>query len=147
MSAYKLEGDWRHRLRKRNAQMRADRPKMTIAALAAKYRVSYSRAYAIVCYVDGPRASSPRLHADRNAKIAAAYFNDVTIRELAQQYALTFQRIHQIVQRESTRFGRRALDRGGDVVVQTRTAESRRGSRSRLAYARAKDRKGSVANR
>jgi Mor family transcriptional regulator len=37
-------------------------------------------------------------------------FNGATIRELAQQYALTFQRIHQIVQRESARLGRRAPD-------------------------------------
>jgi Mor family transcriptional regulator len=123
MSAY--SGDWRHRFRKRNAQMRADRPKMTIAALAAKYRVSYHRAYEIVRDVDGPRASSrspgrPRLHADRNAKIAAAYFNGVTIRELAQQYALTFQRIHQIVQRESARLGLRsvvAMLMSGGVVL------------------------------
>jgi Mor family transcriptional regulator len=91
---------------------------MTIAAIAAKYRVSYHRAYEIVRDVDGPRAPSlprsglkQRLQADRNAKIAAAYFNGVTIRELAQQYALTFQRIHQIVQRESVGPGRRAPDR------------------------------------
>jgi Mor family transcriptional regulator len=113
MSAYKLnEGDWRYRFRKRNAQMRADRPKMTIAALAAKYRVSYPRAYEIVRDVDGPRAPSfgrRRLHADRNAKIAAAYFNGVTMRELAQQYALTRQRVHKIVQRESARQGKTAM--------------------------------------
>ena len=117
MSAKRLkQGDWRHRFRKRNAQMRADRPKMTIAALAAKYRLGYNRAYEIVRDVDGPRAPYPRgrltrLQADRNEKIAAAYFNGVTIRELAQQYALTFQRIHKIVQREGTRQGEAAAHR------------------------------------
>jgi hypothetical protein len=53
---------------------------MTIAALAAKYRVGYNRAYEIVRDVEGPRAPPgprrlARLHADRDAKIAAAYFN------------------------------------------------------------------------
>ena len=109
MSAYRLkERDWRHRLRERNAQMRADRPKMTIAALAAKYRVSYNRAYVIVRDVDGPRQS--QLKADRNAKIAAAYCNGVMVRELAQRYALTFGQIRKIVQRESASLGRRAPD-------------------------------------
>jgi Mor family transcriptional regulator len=95
--------------------MRADRSKMTIAALAAKYRVSYQTAYGIVRDVHGPRAPwlprsglDDRLQADRNAKIAAAYFNGVTVRELAKQYAITFQRIHKIVQHESARLGRRA---------------------------------------
>jgi Mor family transcriptional regulator len=110
MSAYTLkEGDWRDKFRKRNAHMRADRPKMTIAALAAKYRLGYNRAYEIVRDVDGPGAPSlgprQRLKADRNTKIVAAYFNGVTIRELLQQYALTFQRIHQIVRREGARLG------------------------------------------
>ena len=83
--------------------------------LAAKYGISYHRAYEIVRDVDGPRASSlghrwlTRSQADRNAKIAAAYFNGVTIRKLAQQYGLTFQRIHYIVQRECARQGKTAL--------------------------------------
>src|SRR5262249_27409015 len=67
----------------------------------------------IVRDVDGPpslrRSTLSRLQADRNAKIAIAYFDGVPIRKLAQQYAITSQQIYKILQRESATQGKTAM--------------------------------------